>query len=60
MACYTEISSAANTVKKLHIRSNLHTGYKHNVYPNKLEMFDELFDQYYIPLLKFINNFCIG
>ena len=52
MAYYTENLSIANTIQKFHIQSNFHTGYKHNFYHGKQEKFDELFDQYHIPLLK--------
>ena len=54
MARYTEISSVANTLKKFHIQSNLHNGYKHSFYDDKQDKFDKLFDQYHIPLLKYI------
>ena len=43
MACYTEISSAANTVKKLHIMSDLNYGHIHNFYHDKQESNDDIF-----------------
>ena len=48
--------SVANITKKLHIHYNLHTGYKHNFYNDIRENFDELFDQYHLPLLKYIDH----
>ena len=35
MSCYTTISSVANTIKKFHIQSDLHSSYIHNLYHNK-------------------------
>ena len=55
MACYREISSVSNTLNKLHIQYYLHAVYK-KLYHDKGDKFDELFDQYYIPLLKYIDN----
>ena len=56
MACYTAISFLENTIKKLYIWSNLHTGYKHNFYHDKQDTFDELFDQCHLSLLKYIGR----
>ena len=56
MACYTENSSVANTIKKFHIQSNLYYGLKHNFYNDKQEKCDEIFDQYHLPLLKDIYH----
>ena len=56
MACYTVISSVADTLNKFHIQSNLHNGYKHNFYHDKQDAFDELFCQYHILLLKYIDH----
>ena len=56
MACYTEIYSVENTIKKLHIKSDFHSGYIYNFYRNKQEIIDELFYQYQLPLLKYINH----
>ena len=52
MACYISISYVANTSKKFHIQSNFHTGFKKNFYHDKRDKFDEIFDQYHLPLLK--------
>ena len=43
MACYTDIASVANTVKKFHIQSDLHSGYMHNFNNDKRGIIDELF-----------------
>ena len=43
IACYTVISSVENTLNKLHIRSNLHTACKHNLYNDKQDKFDDIF-----------------
>ena len=56
MACYIAISSVANTLKKFHIQYNFFTVYKQNFYHNKQDKFDEIFDQYYLPLLKYIDH----
>ena len=56
VACYTAITSLANTLDKFYIQSNLHTGYKHNFYDDKQEKIDKLFDQCHIPLLKHIYH----
>ena len=45
MSCYTEISSVENTLDKLKIKYNLHTGYRHNFYHDKQDKFDEIFDK---------------
>ena len=41
MACYTEISSVTNTIKKSHIQYNLHSGLKHNFFYDKQVKFGE-------------------
>ena len=46
MDCYVETSSLANTINKLHIQSDLHSGYIHNLYHDKQEITYELFCQY--------------
>ena len=56
MACYTAISSVANTLKEFHIQYNLRNGYTHNFYHDKRDKFDELFDKYHPPLLKDIDH----
>ena len=56
MACTTEISSVSNTINKLHIHYPLHYLYQQNLYHNKQENIDELFYQYHIPLLKYIDH----
>ena len=56
MACYIEIYSVANTLKKIHIQSSLHTGYKKSFYHDKRDKFYGIFDQYHIPLLRDINH----
>ena len=56
MACYTVISYVENTLNKFHIQSNLHTDYKHKFYHDKRDKFDELFDQYHLTLLKYIDH----
>ena len=56
MTCYTEISSVSNTLKKFQIQSILYAGYKHNFYHDKLDKFNELFDQYHIPLSNNIDH----
>ena len=43
MACYTEITSLENTIKKLHIISDLRSGYIPNFYHNKQESIEDLF-----------------
>ena len=55
MACYTKFP-VVSTILKLNIKSNLHTGYKHNFYHDKRERFDETFDKFHFPLLKDIYN----
>ena len=56
MAFYTEITSVENTIKKLHIQADLHSGYIHNLYHDKQDIIDELFCQYIKPLLKYIYH----
>ena len=56
MACYTVAYSVANTLNKFHIESNFYTFYKQNFYNDKRDKFDEIFDQYYLPLLKNIDH----
>ena len=51
MSCYTSITYVANTVKKLHIMSDLNYGHIHNFYHDKQDNFDDIFGQYHIPLL---------
>ena len=55
MDCYTEISSVANTINKFHINSDLNYGYIHNFYHDKKST-DEMFYQYHLPLLKYIDH----
>ena len=56
MSCCTEIYSAANTIKKLHFRSDFNSGYTHNLYHDEIYIIDELFYQYHLNLLKDINH----
>ena len=56
MACYTKITSVANTIKKFHIMSYLHYGYIHDFYHDKQEIVYDLFCQYNKPLLRDINH----
>ena len=53
---YTEINYVENTINKLHIKSDLHSGYIHNLYHDKQESINDLFCKYIIPLLKDIEN----
>ena len=43
MSCYTSITYVANTVKKLHIMSDLNYGHIHNFYRDKQESNDDIF-----------------
>ena len=56
MAKNIEISSVANTIKKLHIQSDLHFIHKKNLYHDKQYEMDEIFDEYHVPLLKVIYH----
>ena len=56
MACYTEISSVSNIINKLHIQSDLNSGYIQNFYHDKQEIIDELFYQYHLSLLKYMDH----
>ena len=56
IACYIVISSVENTLKKLYIQYNLHTVYRKNFYHDKQDKSNELFDKYYLPLLKYIYH----
>ena len=48
----TLISSIENTIKKLHVQSDLRLIYKKNLYNDKQKEIDELFGKYHIPLLN--------
>ena len=52
---YTEIYYAAKTIKKLHIQSDLNSGYIHKFYHDKKGHFIEMFYQYHLPILKYID-----
>ena len=57
IACYTEISSLKNTIKKLQILSTLHSIYQKNFCHDKQDIIVEIFFyQYYLPLLKYIDH----
>ena len=56
MACYTEIFSVANNIKKFHILYNLHYVYQKNFYHDKQKEIDKFFDEYHIPLLENIDH----
>ena len=56
MACYAEISSAANTIKKFHTKSDLYYGYIYNFYHDKQDNIDNLFYQHHLTLLKDIDH----
>ena len=47
MACYTAISSVANTLNKLHIRSNLHTTNKTYIMINEINSMKSLINTIY-------------
>ena len=56
MACNTSIYSVANTIKKLHIQYPLSFVYQQNLNHDKQDIIDENFHQYYLPLVKDIDN----
>ena len=56
MACYTSISSVANTIQKFQILYHLHYIYQQNLYHDKQEVVDKLFYEYHPPLLKYIGH----
>ena len=56
MACYTYITSIANTINKLNTMSNLNSVNIHDLYHNKQESIDDLFYKYIKPLLKDIDH----
>ena len=56
MAKNTEISSVANTINKLHIYYDLYLIYKQKFYHDKQEKMYEIFDEYHINLLKYIDH----
>ena len=56
MVCTTLITSVPNTIKKFHIQSDLHFFNQQNFYNDKQIIMDELFHQYYLPLLNDIYN----
>ena len=60
MDCYTEITSVENTIKKLHIQSDLNYGYIHNFYNDKQYIIDELFCKYIKPLLNILSVYNEG
>ena len=45
MDCYVEIPYIENNIKKLNIKTDMHSGYKHNLYHYKQEIIDEMFHQ---------------
>ena len=55
MACNTAILSVANAIKKFHIKYPLQYVYQQKLYNDKQEIIDELFYQYHLPLLKYID-----
>ena len=55
MAKNTAIYSVAKTIKKLHIHYYLHLIYKENFYHDKQREMDEIFDEYHLSLLKYID-----
>ena len=56
MDCYVEIPYIENNIKKLNIKTDMHSGYKHNLYHYKQEIIDEMFCQYIKPLFKNIDH----
>ena len=52
----TAIFSVANTIKKLHIMSNLQSINRQNFYQHKQDEMDEIFDEYHITILKIIYH----
>ena len=56
MECTTAISSIENTIKRLHINSPLYFVYPKNLYHDKQEIMDELFHQYHLFLLIYIDH----
>ena len=56
VAKITAISSVSNTIKKLHIHSDLNSIYKQNFYNYKQKEIDELYDKYHIPLINDLDH----
>ena len=56
MDFYTSITSVENTINKLHIHSDFHSGFIYNLYHHKQDITGGLFYQYHIPLLKDVDH----
>ena len=56
MACTTEIYSVSNTINKLQIQYPLYSVYQKNLYHDKPEIIYEIFHQYHLPSLKYIDH----
>ena len=56
MAFTTEISSVANTIKKLDVQYPLHSFFQKHLYHDKQKEIDAIFDEYHIPLFKYVYH----
>ena len=56
MAKNTPISSAENTINKLHIQSNLHLMYQQGFYKDKQKKLYDLFIEYLVPVTDDLDN----
>ena len=50
------MSSVANTIKKLHIQSDLNLIYKQNFYDDKKKEIDDLFIEYLVPIMEDLDH----
>ena len=50
------ISAVANTIKQLHIQKNMYMKYKHDFYENKVKEIDDLFLEYLVPVMEYIEH----
>ena len=50
------ISAVANTIKLFHIHKNMHMTYKQDFYNNKYNLIDDLFLEYLVPVMAYLEN----
>ena len=51
-----EISAIENTIKQLHIHKNMHMTYKQYLYKTKDSEIDNLFLEYLVPVIKYLEH----
>ena len=56
MVTNKSVSAVANTIKTFYIHKNMHMTYKQDFYKNKESEIDDLFLEYLVPVMEYLEH----